>query len=76
MGGEVVEFAGLETEGFGEEADLDFGGGVALLAKETEDSAPVERGDVADDGSVLGKFRNLTGIGVGVVKIAGGVDQL
>ena len=76
MGGEVVEFAGLETEGFGEEADLDLGGGVTLLTKETENPAPMEGGDVADDGGVLGQFCDLTGIGVGVIEIAGGVDQL
>ena len=74
VGGEVVKFAGLETEGLREEADLDLGGGIALLAEETEESAPVKGGDVADDGSVLGQFCDLTGIGVGVVKIAGGID--
>ena len=76
VGGEVIELAGLQAEGFGEEADLDLGGGVTLLAKETEESAPVKGGDVADDGGVLGQFCDLTGIGVGVIEIAGGVDQL
>ena len=28
VGGEIVKFSGLEAEGFGEEADLDLGGGV------------------------------------------------
>ena len=58
VGGEVVKFAGLETEGFGEEADLDLGGGIALLAEETEESAPVKGGDVADDGESKNKNKN------------------
>ena len=76
VGGEIVKLAGLEAEGFGEEADLHLGGGVALLTEESEEPAPVERGNVADDGSVLRQLGNLAGIGEGVVEIAGGVDQL
>ena len=75
MGGEVVEFAGLETEGIWEEADLDLGGGIALLTEEAEEAAPMEGGDVADDGGVLGQLGDLTGIGIGVVKVTGGIDQ-
>ena len=76
VGGEIVKLYGLEAEGFGEEADLDLGGGVALLAEETEETTPVERGDVADDGGVLGQFGNLAGIGIGVIEIAGGIHEL
>lgn len=76
MGGEVVKFAGLEAERFGEEADLEFGGGFRFLSQEAEHAAPVERSNVADDGSVLGQFGNLARIRIGVVEITGGVDQL
>ena len=75
MGGEVVEFAGLEAERFGEKADLEVGGGFALLAKETEESAPMKRGHIADDGGVLREFGDLTRVSKGVVEITGGVDQ-
>ena len=76
MGGEVVELAGLEAESFGKEADLDLGGSVGLLAEETEDPAPVKRRHVTNDRGVLGQLGNLAGIGIGVVEVAGGVNQL
>ena len=75
MGGEVVEFTGLEAERFGEETDLDLGGTFALLTEEAKYPVPVERGNVADDGGVLWQLGDLAGIGIGIVEITGGVDQ-
>ena len=74
MGGEVVEFAGLKVEGVRSETDLDFGVGVLLLAEESEKSAKVEGGVVANDGSVLRELGNFTGIGDGVLQISRGID--
>ena len=74
MVGEVVEFAGLEMKGFGDKADLNFGVCVVLLAQESEKFSEMERGGVADDGSIVGQFGNLAGIGDGVLKISGGID--
>ena len=54
MVGEVVEFAGLEMKGFGDEADLDFCIRVLLLAQESEKFSKMKRGGVADDGSIVG----------------------
>ena len=72
--GEVVKFSGLKGEGFGDKADLDFGVGVLLLAEESEKSAEVEGGVVANDGSVLRELGNFTGIGDGVLQISRGID--
>ena len=75
MGGEIVEFAGLEVKRFGNEADLNFCICVLLLAQKSEKFSEMERGGVADDGSIVGQFGNLAGIGDGVLKISGGIDQ-
>ena len=75
MGGEVIELAGLEAEGFRKEADLELGGSFRLLPQEAENAAPVERSHVADDGSVLREFGDLPRVSQGVVQIAGGIDQ-
>ena len=53
MGGEVVELAGLEAEGFRKQAHLNLGLGIRFLPKETEEAAPMERGHIPDDGSIL-----------------------
>ena len=45
------------------------------MSQEAEHAAPMERSDVADDGSVLGQFGDLARIRVGVVEITGGVDE-
>ena len=74
MGGEIVKFASLKVEGVGSEADLDFGVGVLLLAEESEKSAKVKGGVVANDGSVLRELGNFTGIGNGVLQISRGID--
>ena len=74
VGGEIVKFSGLKVEGFGDKADLDFGVGVLLLAEESEKSAEVEGGVVANDGSVLRELGNFTGIGDGVLQISRGID--
>ena len=74
MVGEVVEFAGLEMKGFGDEADLDFCIRILLLAQESEKFSKMERGGVADDGSIVGQLGDLPSIGDGVLKISGGID--
>ncbi len=76
MCGEVVQFSGLEAERFGEKVELNPDSALLLLAEEAEQAAPVKGGNVADDGSILGKVGGLAGLGVGLVQVSGGVDQL
>ena len=75
MGREIVEFAGLKVEGVGPEINLDFGVTVLLLTKEAEQFAKMKRGDIADDGSVIGEFGDFACITDGVLKISGSIDQ-
>ena len=75
MGGEVVEFASLKVEGVGSEADLDFGVTVLLLPKKAEQFTEMKRGDIADDGCVIGQFSDFTCITDGVLEISGSIDQ-
>ncbi len=76
MGGEVVKFSGLKVEGFGDKADLNFGAGVLLLPKESQKSAKMKGGGVANDGSVGGQLGDFAGVGDGVCKVTGGIDQI
>ena len=76
MGGEVVKFSGLKVEGFGDKADLNFGAGVLLLSKESQKSAKMKGGGVANDGSVGGQLGDFAGVGDGVCKVTGGIDQI
>ena len=75
MGGEIVKFASLKVEGVGSEADLDFGVTVLLLPKEAEQFTEMKRGDIANDGSVIGEFSDFACITYGVLKISGSIDQ-
>ena len=75
MGREVVEFASLKVEGVGSEINLDFGVAVLLLSKKAEQFAKMKRGDIADDGSVIGEFSDFAGITDGVIEISGSIDQ-
>ena len=75
MGGEVVEFASLKVEGVGPEINLDFGVTVLLLPKKAEQFTKMKRGDIADDGSVIGEFGDFTCITNGVLEISGSIDQ-
>lgn len=76
MGGEVVEFASLKVEGVGPEINLDFGVIVLLLPKKAEQFTKMKRGDIADDGRVIGEFGDFACIGDGVLEISGGINQL
>ena len=75
MGREIVEFAGLKVEGVGPEINLDFGVTVLLLTKEAEQFAKMKRGDIANDGRVIGEFGDFACITDGVIEISGGIDQ-
>ena len=75
MGGEVVEFASLKVEGVGSEINLDFGVAVLLLSKKAEQFAKMKRGDIANDGRVIGEFGDFACITDGVIEISGGIDQ-
>ena len=75
MGGKVVEFASLKVEGVGSEINLDFGVTVLFLSKKAEQFAKMKRGDIADDGSVIGEFSDFAGITDGVIEISGSIDQ-
>ncbi len=75
MGGEVVEFAGLKMEGVRSETDLDFGATILFLPKKAEQFTEMKRGDIADDGSVIGEFSDFACITDGVLEISGGIDQ-
>ena len=75
MGGEVVEFASLKVEGVGPEINLDFGVTVLLLPKKAEQFTKMKRGDIADDGRVVGEFGDFACITDGVLKISGSIDQ-
>ena len=76
MGRKVVKFSGLKVEGFGDKADLNFGAGVLLLPKESQKSAEMKGGGVANDGSVGGQLGDFAGVGDGVCKVTGGIDQI
>ncbi len=76
VGREVVKFACLEVKGFRNKADLNFGAGVLLLPKESQKSAEMEGGGVANDGSVGGQLGDFAGVGDGVCKVTGGIDQI
>ena len=76
MGGEVVEFASLKVEGVGSETDLDFGVTVLFLPKKAEQFTEMKRGDIADDGSVVGELGDFASVGDGVCKVTGGIDQI
>ena len=75
MGGEVVEFASLKVEGVGPEINLDFGVTVLLLPKKAEQFTKMKRGDIADDGCVVGEFGDFACITDGVFEISGSIDQ-
>ena len=75
MGGEVVKFASLKVEGVGSETDLDFGVTVLLLPKEAEQFTKMKRGDIANDGRVIGELGDFACITDGVFEISGGIDQ-
>ena len=75
MGGEVVEFASLKVEGVRSEINLDFGVAVLLLSKKAEQFTEMKRGDIADDGCVIGEFSDFACITDGVLKISGSIDQ-
>ena len=75
MGREVVEFASLKVEGVRSETDLDFGATVLFLPKKAEQFTKMKRGDIADDGSVIGEFSDFACITDGVLKISGSIDQ-
>lgn len=74
MVGEEVKFSSLKVEGVGNEADLNFGICVLLLAQEFEKFSKMERGGIADDGGIVRELGDLTGIGDGVLQIPGGID--
>ena len=76
VGRKVVKFSGLKVEGFGDKADLNFGAGVLLLPKESQKSAEMEGGGVANDGSVGGQLGDFAGVGDGVCEVTGGIDQI
>ncbi len=75
MGGEVVEFASLKVEGVGSETDLDFRVTVLFLPKKAEQFAEMKRGDIADDGCVIGDFGDFACITDGDLEISGSIDQ-
>ena len=75
MGGEVVEFASLKVEGVWPEINLDFGVTLLLLPKEAEQFTKIKRGDIADDGSVIGEFGDFACITDSVFEISGSIDQ-
>jgi len=75
VGGEVVEFASLKVEGVRSETDLDFGVTVLFLPKKAEQFTEMKRGDIADDGSVIGEFSDFACITDGVLEISGSIDQ-
>ena len=75
MGREVVEFASLKVEGVRSETDLDFGVTVLFLPKKAEQFTEMKRGDIADDGRVVGEFSDFACITDGVLEISGGIDQ-
>jgi len=76
VGRKVVKFACLEVKGFRNKADLNFGAGVLLLPKESQKSAEMKGGGVANDGSVGGQLGDFAGVGDGVCKVTGGIDQI
>jgi len=75
VGGKVVEFASLKVEGVRSETDLDFGVTVLFLPKKAEQFTEMKRGDIADDGCVVGEFSDFAGITDGVLEISGSIDQ-
>ena len=75
MGGEGVEFAGLKMEGVRSETDLDFGVTVLFLPKKAEQFTEMKRGDIADDGRVIGEFSDFACITDGVLEISSSIDQ-
>lgn len=76
VGRKVVKFSGLKVEGFGDKADLNFGAGVLLLPKESQKSAKMKGGGVANDGSVGGQLGDFAGVGDGVCEVTGGINQI
>jgi hypothetical protein len=76
VGRKVVKFSGLKVERFGDKADLNFGAGVLLLPKESQKSAKMKGGGVANDGSVGGQLGDFAGVGDGVCEVTGGIDQI
>ena len=73
MGGEVVEFSSLQTERIRAQVELDFA--LRSLAEKAEQLAEMKRSHVSDDRGILRKFGDLAGIGDGILKISGSVDE-
>ena len=62
-------------EGVGPEINLDFGVTVLLLPKKAEQFAKMKRGDIADDGRVVGEFGDFACITDSVFEVSGSIDQ-